>query len=54
MHFFLQQTLVNVNNVWSSSMFYLHLNLSISPKTIARLWRRSWLCKLLNQKGDPS
>ncbi|EOE3283569.1 hypothetical protein ACN4GA_14060 [Raoultella terrigena] len=25
-----------------------------NPKTIARLWRRSWLCKLLNQKGDPS
>ncbi|MCM7794232.1 hypothetical protein [Enterobacter kobei] len=25
-----------------------------NPKTIARIWRRSWLCRLLTQKGDPN
>lgn len=25
-----------------------------NPKTIASIWRRSWLCRLLTQKGDPN
>ncbi|HBM2590200.1 hypothetical protein QU609_20050 [Enterobacter hormaechei subsp. hoffmannii] len=25
-----------------------------NPKTIARIWRRSWIYKLLTLKGDPN
>lgn len=47
-------TFRNVNFYYGDLMRVTHGVQAVrNPKTIANFWRRSWLCRLLTQKGDP-